>query len=212
MLGWVNTLQDLLSSDQVNTWLRDIALQYGYLGVFIACFIGTMSIVIPIPYTVIIFMLGKWLDPSLLALSAGTGAALGEFSGYVMGYLGRAVISDERKRKMEYIVKVFNRYGPLAIFAFALTPLPDDLLFIPLGIMRYSFIKAFLPCLAGKIVMSLILALGGRFSISFIEMIFGGEENTLLTMLVTSILLALIIIAMFKVDWEKLLPVDKNKD
>lgn len=212
MLDWISALQDFLSFDQINAWLRDIALQYGYLGVFVACFIGTMSIIIPIPYTVIIFMLGKWLDPALLALSAGSGAALGEFSGYIMGYFGRAVISDERKRKMEYMLKVFNRYGPIAIFVFALTPLPDDLLFIPLGIMHYSFIKAFIPCIAGKIMMSLILALGGRFSISLIEIIFGGEENTLLTMLMTSLLLALIIIAMLKIDWEKFLPLEKDKD
>ncbi|MEM2027349.1 MAG: VTT domain-containing protein [Candidatus Bathyarchaeia archaeon] len=210
MLDLINALQDLLSSDQVNVWLRDIALQYGYLGVFVVCFIGTLSIVIPIPYTVIIFMLGKWLDPALLALSAGTGAALGEFSGYVVGYLGRAVISDERKKKMEYMLKIFNRYGPLAIFLFALTPLPDDLLFIPLGIMRYNFIRAFIPCIAGKILMSFILALGGRFSITLIEMVFGGEENSLLTMLATSILLVLIIITMLKIDWEKILLMRKK--
>ncbi|MCX8171304.1 MAG: VTT domain-containing protein [Candidatus Bathyarchaeota archaeon] len=210
MLNWINTLQDLSFSDQINTWLRNIALQYGYLGVFIACFIGTLSVVIPIPYTVIIFMLGRWLDPALLAVSAGFGAALGEFLGYMMGYLGRVVMSDERKKKMEYMLKVFDRYGPLAIFFFALTPLPDDLLFIPLGIMRYNFIKAFIPCVSGKMLMSFILALGGRFSISFIEMIFGGGENTLLTMLVTSALLALIIIVMLKVDWENLLPSDKK--
>ncbi|MEM1506803.1 MAG: VTT domain-containing protein [Candidatus Bathyarchaeia archaeon] len=208
MLNWISVMQDLLSSDQINAWLREIALQYGYLGIFFVCFIGTLSIVVPIPYTIIIFTLGKWLDPVLLAFSAGIGAALGEFSGYVMGYLGRAVISDERKRKMEYMLKVFNRYGPLAIFAFSLTPLPDDLLFIPLGIMRYSFVKALIPCLAGKILMSFILALGGRLSITFIEMVFGGGENTLLTMLVTTVLLALIIVAMFKIDWEKLFPLN----
>ena len=58
---------------------------------------------------------------------------------------------------MNYMVKLFDRYGPAAIFFFALTPLPDDLLFIPLGVMRYPFLKAFIPALFGKTLMMFIL-------------------------------------------------------
>lgn len=212
MLNWAAILQDLSWLDQFDAWLMSMALQYGYIGAFFACLIGTLSIIIPIPYTLIIFMLGKWLDPFLLALSAGAGSALGEISGYIMGYLGRALVGDERKKRMEYALKVFKRYGSVAIFVFALTPLPDDLLFVPLGIMRYSFIKAFIPCVAGKILMSLMLSFGGRFSIGLIEAIFGCGGNALLSMLVTTILLALIIVAMFKIDWEKFLAKEKDKE
>ncbi|MEM2961353.1 MAG: VTT domain-containing protein, partial [Candidatus Bathyarchaeia archaeon] len=188
-------------------------MQYGYLGMFIVSFLGATSILIPIPYTVLIFTLGKmpYIDPNLLALSAGLGAALGEFFGYIMGYYGRAIISEEKKRKADYILRLFSRYGAITIFIFALTPLPDDLLFIPLGIMRYSFIKAFIPCLMGKISMSLILAYGGRLSNWFIEMIFGGSEGSgLLTMIATTILLVAIIIAMFKIDWERIFPLEEK--
>jgi len=41
-------------------------------------------------------------------------------------------------------------------FIFALTPLPDDLLFIPLGIMRYNLPKTLLAAFFGKLVMLLI--------------------------------------------------------
>jgi len=181
------------------------------LGIFVASFIGAMSIVIPVPYTVLIFLMGKILDPFLVALSAGAGSALGEFFGYLMGYYGRAVMSEERKRKVDYILKVFSRYGALTIFVFALTPLPDDLLFIPLGIMRYSFIKAFVPCLLGKIAMSLILAYGGAASISFIETLFGGEEGSVWMIVVSAVLLFAVIVVMLKVDWEKLLPMEEKR-
>ncbi len=53
---------------------------------------------------------------------------------------------------MKYMVKLFDKYGPATIFLFALTPLPDDLLFIPLGVMRYPFWKAFIPALFGKML------------------------------------------------------------
>ncbi len=212
MLNWAAVWEDLSWLEQFDAWLKNIAMQYGYLGIFVASFIGAMSIIIPIPYTVLIFLMGKILNPILVAFSAGAGAALGEFFGYLMGYYGRAVISEERKKKVDYVLKVFSRYGALAIFIFALTPLPDDLLFIPLGIMRYSFIKAFIPCLLGKIVMSLILAYGGAMSIGFIEDLFGGEEGSVWMMIISAILLFAVIVIMLKVDWEKLLPMEEKKE
>ena len=102
---------------------------------------------------------------------------------------------------MDYMLKIFDRYGAVTIFLFALTPLPDDLLFIPLGIMRYKFIKAFIPCVIGKLLMCFILAYGGRFSIEIIRS-YIGEEGPL-TMIATIIFLIIIMVLMLKIDWEK---------
>ncbi len=183
-------------------WMEQFVLQFGYFGVFIISFIGSVSVVFPIPYTIVIFFLGKSLDPFLIAISGGLGSALGEFSGYTLGYYGRTVVSEERRRKMDYMVKVFNKYGSVSIFLFALTPLPDDLLFIPLGVMRYPFWKAFIPALLGKTLMTFILAYSGQQSIELIENLFGGSGE--LVAVITFVLLILIIVAMIKIDWEKL--------
>ena len=191
---------------QLDKWMQDIAIQYGYLGIFVISLIGSASILIPIPYTVIIFTISAFriLDPMLIALSSGLGSAVGEFSGYILGYYGQAILSDKQKRKMEFILKVFNRYGAITVFIFALTPLPDDLLIIPLGIMRYNFVKVLLPCLLGKILMSLILAYGGAMSIGFIQNIL-GEEGGMWSTVILTIILIIIIVAMLKIDWEKFL-------
>jgi membrane protein YqaA with SNARE-associated domain len=183
-------------------WMTDFALQFGYLGVFIISFIGSVSVIFPVPYTIVIFFLGSVLDPVFVAVSSGLGAALGEFSGYLIGYSGRRVVSEERQKKMGYMVKLFDKYGPAAIFFFALTPLPDDLLFIPLGVMRYPFVKAFVPALLGKTLMTFILAFSGQQSIELIEVIFGGSGW--LGTIITVVLLMVIIVAMIKIDWEKL--------
>jgi membrane protein DedA with SNARE-associated domain len=183
-------------------WMKDFALQFGYLGVFVISFVGSISVIFPIPYTIVIFFLGSILDPFFVAISGGLGAALGEFSGYALGYYGRAVINKERQRKMGYIVKLFDKYGPAAIFLFALTPLPDDLLFIPLGVMRYPLVKAFIPSLLGKTLMTLILAYSGQQSIELILAVFG--ESGWLGTVITAALLVIIIVAMVKIDWEKL--------
>jgi len=198
---------------QLSHWMENLALQYGYFGIFLISLVGALSIIFPIPYTVIIFTLGglkvgeAWVfEPFWIAVAAGIGSAIGEFSGYLIGFGGRKAISEKYRKKMDFLVKVFNRFGSLAIFVFALTPLPDDLLFIPLGVMRYSIIRTFIPALIGKFCMNLIVAYSGRFSVNVIRDIFGVESvwvSALIGMILAIALLIIVFVIIFKVDWEK---------
>jgi membrane protein YqaA with SNARE-associated domain len=193
---------------EIQDWLFTFATQYGYLGIFLISLIGAMSIFVPIPYPVVIFILGglQTFDPLLIAVAAGFGSAIGEFSGYLLGMGGRKVIGDRYKKKMDFITKLFKKYGSIAIFIFALTPLPDDLLFIPLGVMRYSLLRAFIPALLGKFFSNLIIAYSGRLSLDIVKNIFGveGEGTSLIVGTVIGVvLLVVVIIIMFKFDWEK---------
>ena len=195
-------LQDIVN------WMRDLSIQYGYFGIFLISLFGAMSIFFPIPYTVVIFWIGalKVFDPIWIAVAAGIGSTIGEFSGYLIGFGGRKVISQKYKKKMDFLMRLFKKYGSALIFVFSLTPLPDDLLFIPLGVMRYSMIRAFIPALIGKFVMNLIIAYSGRFSLQIIGEIFGVESNwfsALMGMVLAIVLLMAVLIIMFKVDWEK---------
>jgi membrane protein YqaA with SNARE-associated domain len=183
-------------------WMEQFALQFGYLGVFMISFIGSASVIFPVPYTIVIFILGGMLDPLFVAISGGLGSALGEFSGYVLGYYGRKIVSEERRRKMDYMLRIFEKHGPVTIFLFALTPLPDDLLFIPLGVMRYPFLRAFIPALLGKILMTFILAYSGQQSIELIRTLFGGSGW--IGIVITIVLIIIVIITMIKIDWEQL--------
>jgi len=188
--------------------MRDLSIQYGYFGIFLISLFGAMSIFFPIPYTVVIFWIGalKVFDPIWIAVAAGIGSTIGEFSGYLIGFGGRKVISQKYKKKMDFLMRLFKKYGSALIFVFSLTPLPDDLLFIPLGVMRYSMIRAFIPALIGKFVMNLIIAYSGRFSLQIIGEIFGVESNwfsALIGMVLAIVLLMAVLIIMFKVDWEK---------
>ena len=200
-------LQDIAS------WMQTLATQYGYFGIFLIALIGALSMFVPIPYTVVVFTLGGLtvdgayvFDPVLIALAAGLGSALGEFSAYAVGLGGRKVLGGKYKRKMDVLTRVFNRYGPVVIFVFALTPLPDDLIFIPLGVMRFSLLKAFIPALIGKISMNFIVAYSGRLSLQAINNIFGVDSDwitALIGVVMALVLLVLVFLIMFKVDWEK---------
>jgi membrane protein DedA with SNARE-associated domain len=198
----------------IEYWMRTFAEQYGYLGIFLISLLGAMSIFVPIPYTIVIFILGglqdtvgNWVfEPLWIAVAAGAGAAVGEFSGYLIGFGGRRVIGEKYKKKMDFLMKLFKKFGPIAIFVFALTPLPDDLLFIPLGVMRYGLIQAFIPALLGKFFSNLIIAYSGRLSLEIVKSLFGveGEGTSLLIgTIIGIVLLVIVFIIMFKVDWEK---------
>ncbi|MBS7607585.1 MAG: VTT domain-containing protein [Candidatus Bathyarchaeia archaeon] len=198
--------EDLLK--QLVEWLQNFSMQYSYLGVFLISLLGSMSIFFPIPYTVVLFTLGsiETFNPILVALASSLGAAIGEFSGYLLGLGGRKIVSEKGRRNVEFLLKIFGRYGALTIFIFALTPLPDDLLFIPLGVMRYGFLRAFIPAFLGKLCMSLIIVYSGRFMVGIIRDIFGIESDwtsAIIGTVIALILLTVVFILMFKVDWEK---------
>jgi membrane protein DedA with SNARE-associated domain len=193
--------------------MKNFAVQYGYFGIFLISLLGATSVFIPIPYTVVIFTLGglriggNWaFDPLWIAVASGIGAAIGEFSGYLIGFGGRRVIGEKYKKKMDFLMKLFKKFGPIMIFVFALTPLPDDLLFIPLGIMRYSLLQAFIPALLGKFFSNLIIAYSGRLSLQIIRDLFGVEGegmSALIGIILALVLMVIVFVIMFKVDWEK---------
>ncbi|MCS7114052.1 MAG: VTT domain-containing protein [Nitrososphaerota archaeon] len=194
-------------AEALEQWLQNFS-QYGYFGIFLSSLLGSASIIFPIPYTVILFTLApmETFNPILMALASSIGSAVGEFSGYLLGLGGRKIIGEKGKRNMEFLLKIFGKYSPIAIFIFTLTPLPDDLLFIPLGVMRYKFLKALVPAFIGKLTMSLIIVYSSRLAIGTIKDLFNIESDltiTLISMIVALILLAAIFIIMFKVDWEK---------
>ena len=191
------------------TWMYNFCVQYGYLGIFAISLAGAMSIIVPVPDMVMIFTLaglqtgGNWVfAPLLIALAATLGGAIGQVSGYLLGRSSKKVIRGKYQKNVDFLSKFFNKFGAIAIFAFALTPLPDDMVFIPLGSSRYNPVKAFAPALTGKLLLCLAVAYGGRFSIGIIREVFGVGGDLTSVIISTSIGIAFAI-ALFKVDWTK---------
>lgn len=200
---------DLMQFQTFAGWLQQFSVQYGYLGVFLVSLVGALSLVVPIPDTITVFSLaglkvgGGWVfDPVLIAAAATVGCGVGQFSGYLLGVGGKKAINGKYKKNADFLAKLFSRFGPVGIFAFALTPLPDDLMFIALGMARYNPVKAFVPALAGKFLISLVIAFGGRFSVGVITDLFGAGSS-LLSLVISTALGVAVAIAMFKVDWTK---------
>src|SRR3954451_17482012 len=69
---------------------------YGYLGIFLVTLLATAAIVVPVPYLALIVVAGSFLNPLLVALIGGAAAALGELTGYLVGYTGRSLLPHNR--------------------------------------------------------------------------------------------------------------------
>jgi len=168
---------------------------------------GAVSVVAPVPDTILVFTVagmrvgGSWVfDPMLIALAATLGSVVGQVSGYMLGLGSKKVMTGKYKKNVDFLAKALSRFGPIAIFAFALTPFPDDLVFIPLGSSKYSPLKAFVPSIAGKLLLSMGIAFAGRFSIGFISDVLGGGGE--LASVVISLGVGMTFAAaLFKVDW-----------
>ena len=142
---------------------------YGYGGVFLISLIGASSIIFPIPSIAVIFLAGKVLNPLTVGIIAGFGAAIGEMTAYGVGFGGKKIIDRKWKKGMEKLEKQFSKYGGFfMILFFTVTPLPFDIIGIFSGTIRYPLKKFFLATLIGKIVLNIMIAYAGFYSIGWV--------------------------------------------
>ncbi|MBI2232366.1 MAG: VTT domain-containing protein [Candidatus Aenigmarchaeota archaeon] len=156
---------------------------FGYLGVFLASLIGSASIIFPVPSFALVIAAGSQFDPFWVGIISGAGAAIGELTGYGLGYgiyhLRNKFKKSTKKQKEELKgwKKTFknwfdNHMGFALIMIFAFTPLPDDVIGIFCGAVKYDIKKFFIAVLIGKIMLGLVLAYGGLLGFELFERLF----------------------------------------
>jgi len=192
--------------EDIVIWLFAVAVTYGYFGAFLMSFLGSLIFFIPIPYWLIVIWLTApvfGLNPTILALTSALGATCGKLVSYYIGFFSRGVLSEKRQRQLDFARKVMNKYGAIAIFIMAVTPSPDDVLYIPLGMMKYNPLNFLILCFVGKFLLTLIITWGGRYSLSYIPMAFSAAGG-IAGMIITLGFILLSVYATVKIDWEKI--------
>jgi len=133
---------------------------YGYPGLFLFALLTSASVVLPMPGLVLPYVLGAVLNPWGVALAAGSGAALGELTGYFTGWSGTAIIADARRYGQ--VRRWMQRYGALTVFLLAYLPLPlMDFAGIAAGATRMPVGRFLFWCWLGKILKMLTVAFLG---------------------------------------------------
>ena len=134
--------------------------QMSYIGAFLAGFLGAG---IPFfPSYILIPMMATQLNPLVVGVISGIGAGMGQYLHYYVGLGGRHLFSRENQARFERWRDRYGKYGVWLILFLAATPLtPDDIIWVPLGLMRYPKGKALVAGIVGKTILSLVYAYAG---------------------------------------------------
>ena len=150
-----------------------------FLITFWVCVIGNL-LPFPTPYTWVVcyscqpFIINLYI-PLLMAFVASLGCLVGEIAGYIVGRGTAEIISEDKIENLNILHKsIINhpKLAPILIFLAALTPISDDFIMIPLGILKYSPKKTIFWCWLGKFGMMLIFA----YNLFNICNLIGGES------------------------------------
>ena len=150
-------------------WAEEIR-RYGYPGIFFLSLVCSMTILFPLPGEAVLaaapgIMKLAGAEVFWLGVVASTGGALGETTAYFAGLWGRVVIADKYQKDYGRVDRWMGRYGGPAIFVFALTPLPFDLVGIAAGSLRFPLWQFLLFCWAGRLIRALIVVYFGWGSV-----------------------------------------------
>jgi len=139
----------------------------GYIGIFLLSILANATIILPAPGVAFVFGMGAVFNPFFVALAAGTGAAIGELSGYLAGYSGQAII--QRSRYEQQLEGWMRKYGGRTILVLAFIPNPlFDIAGMIAGVLKMPLWKFLLFCWIGKTLKMFLFAYAGSLSIPWL--------------------------------------------
>lgn len=191
---------------------QDLAA-YGYLGVLAASLLGSLIPFLSGPYLlpIIFAVIAGRLDPLPTAIASAAGAAIGKLILFRGFKSGRMLLNSETRERMRPLERLLTRYGWIAVLAASATPLPDDMVYMPLAMANYRT-GLFLPIVfTGKLVITLAVAYVAvywRDFMCYLVECVGGEVTYGTTLGIAIGTAGLAILAVFiitRLDWRSLL-------
>jgi len=196
----------------VDLWeLFPFTPEVGYLGLTIVSFFGSLIPFVPIPSFVLVATMaaGEQFDIHVLVLIAALTSTAAKQIIFYVSYGGRKIISEKTKKRMKPFQKLVKRYGGSAAFVAAATPIPDDLVYIPLGLAKYNPKRFFVATLLGKFVLYYVIVLISHYmGLSLLEPVLQGIEDTLpvyIGIIALGVAMTVVVILLLRLNWEKIL-------
>lgn len=135
-----------------------------------------------------------------LGLLVALGAAFAKSIHYLVTFFVSKHLSEKQRQRLDAEALKAKRWAPLLLFVAAATPIPDEPVIIPLGLMKYNPLKFFSAFFLGK----LTITVAGAFLGSWTKSTF-SDWLSLEAMIVISIVLTIVVtVILLKVDVGKL--------
>ena len=142
-------------------------------------------------------------DPATLVaigFLVALGAALAKSIHYLVTFFVSKHLSGKQRQRLDVKALKVKRWAFLLLFVAAATPIPDEPVIIPLGLLKYSPVKFFSVFFLGKLSITVVGAFLGSWTKSTFS-----EWLSLEAMIALSIVLTIVVtVILLKVDVGKL--------
>jgi uncharacterized membrane protein YdjX (TVP38/TMEM64 family) len=140
----------------------------GYPGIFLISMLSNATIILPVPGIIVTSAMGTIFNPFWVAVAAGSGATVGEISGYLLGFSGQGVI--ENRVWYDRICNWMRKYGDITVFLLALIPNPlFDIAGLVAGALKLPLWRFLIWTLLGKTIKMMAFAFGGASILAIFE-------------------------------------------
>ena len=198
--------------------------EVGYLGLGLVNFFGSLIPFIPLPGFLLLasMSIGDQFNIHLLVLISALTATVAKQIIFYISYEGRHILNEKTRKRMRPFERLVKRDGAAAAFFAAATPIPDDLVYVPLGLAKYNPKRFFIATLTGKIVLSYAIVLishnlGTSLIDPFLEQV-TDVTTVYIGIIIFGAMMTGVVILLLRLDWQKILgrfapwTLDENND
>ena len=185
--------------------------EVGYLALSLVSFFGSLIPFVPLPSFLVLatMAVGDQFNIHILAILSAVTATMAKQIIFSVSYGGGRIISEKTRKRMKPFERLVKRYGAAATFVAAATPIPDDLVYIPLGLAKYNPRRFFVATLTGKIVLSYVIVLVSHFlGFSLLDPLVENIKDTSIIyigMIIFGASLTAVVVLLLRLDWARIL-------
>jgi len=138
-------------------------------------------------------------DPFTLGFLVALGSVTAKGIHYIVTFFIGKRLDEKRKQRLDAKWLRVRRWAFLLLFITAASPVPDEPVIVPLGLLKYNPVKFVTAFFLGKLLITVVGAYLGNWSEGILLSVFTQE-----ILVVTSIILTVVItVLMLKIDLSK---------
>ncbi len=123
----------------------------------------------------------------LIGFLVALGASAAKSLQYVVTFLVGSRLSEERRQSINARTSKIRRWAFPLLFAAAASPIPDEPVIVPLGLMKYNPIKFFSAFFSGKLLITVLGAYIGDWSEDALSPIISPQALIVISIVLTVI-------------------------
>jgi len=187
------------------------ANEIGYLGLTLVSFFGSLIPFVPLPSFILLatMSVGDKFNIHYLALIVAITSTVAKQIIFLASYGGGRIITEKTRQRMRPFERLVKKYGAAAAFVAAATPIPDDLIYVPLGLAKYNPLRFFISTLLGKIVLSYVIVLLSHFfGMAYVDPLLQDLDDPTAVYIGFAVFVAMTVVSVFlllRLNWEKIL-------